>query len=95
MEELSLQAAPSTAAFYILITSHNKTGGNQARAGGGEAINSDSGRRRGGGDRRGWREKFSFSDFFLVFGFDLRLNAHRVSNGIEIMESVQSPGKED
>lgn len=46
MEELSTQAAPSTAAFYILITSHNKTGGNQVWAGRGEAINSDSGGRR-------------------------------------------------
>lgn len=46
MEESSIQAAPSTAVFYILITSHNKTGGNQVRAGGGEAINSDSGERR-------------------------------------------------
>lgn len=46
MEEPSLRAGPSTAAFYILITSHNKTGGNQARAGGWEAINSDSGKTR-------------------------------------------------
>lgn len=41
-----MQTIPSTAAFYILITSHNKTGGNQVQAGGGEAINSGSGEKR-------------------------------------------------
>lgn len=46
MEERSEQTTPSTAAFYILITSHNKTGGNQVQTGGGEAINSGSGERR-------------------------------------------------
>ena len=46
MEEPSVRAALSTAAFYILITSHNKTGGNQGWAGGGEAINSDSAERK-------------------------------------------------
>ena len=50
-------SGPSTAAFYILIRSHNKAGGKQVWAGGGEAINSDSGERRmevieGGGMKR-------------------------------------------
>ena len=48
MEELSIQAGPSSGAFYILIISHNESGRNQAQAGAWEAINSDSGRRRGG-----------------------------------------------
>lgn len=61
MEEPSLQAAPSTVAFYILITSHNKTGGNQAWAGGREAINSDSGKRRSEViDEGGKKSFFSF-----------------------------------
>lgn len=66
MEELSLQAAPSTAAFYILITSHNKTGGNQVRAGGGEAINSDSGKRREGEIEEVGRKSFCFSAFIKI-----------------------------
>lgn len=42
MEDQGIQAAPSTAQFYILITSHNKTGGNHVWARRGEAINSDT-----------------------------------------------------
>ena len=65
MEEPSIQAAPSTAAFYILITSHNKTGGNQVRAGGDEAINCDCGKRgkekiEQGGEKREQDGQFSF-----------------------------------
>lgn len=45
MEELSTGAAPAATVFYILITSHNETGGNQVQAGGGEAINNDTGKR--------------------------------------------------
>lgn len=86
MEEPGVQTAPSTAAFYILITSHNKTGGNQVQAGGGEAINGGSGEKREEVIEEGGMK--SEEEFFGHFGFNAQQRGSRLDLEVLIQPAL-------